>query len=95
VCCLAAAFPADFPLTCSGGVFWLLDPTNEGTRARHSGTLPGGRDDDGTLKTDLLPITASAHSRYYQLLPFLLLVVVVERKETIGLDIQQHERTRA
>jgi hypothetical protein len=57
--------------------------------------LPGGRDDDGTLKTDLLPITASAHSRYYQLLPFLLLVVVVERKETIGLDIQQHERTRA
>ena len=58
VCCLAGAFPADFPLTCSGGVFWLagcLTPrTNEGTRARDSGTLPGERDDDGTLKTDLL-----------------------------------------
>ena len=95
MCCLAAAFPADFPLTCSGGVFWLLDPTNEGTRARHSGTLPGEQDDDGTLKTDLLPTTASAHSRSHQLLPFLLLVVVVERKETIGLDTLENERTGA
>lgn len=58
MCCLAGAFPADFPLTCSGGVFWLagcLTPrTNEGTRARDSGTLPGERDDDGTLKIELL-----------------------------------------
>lgn len=69
MCCLAGAFPADFPLTCSGGVFWLagwlLDPTNEGTRARQSGTLPGERDDDGTLKTELLStFITTSYSRF-------------------------------
>ena len=54
---LLLAFPADFPLTCSGGVFWLLDPTNEGTRVRERDTAELCRASETmmeTLKTDLL-----------------------------------------